>query len=93
MRDVLGPRRVEVTGNWRKLHNEELRDLYSSPNMIGEVGGALRGARRRGKVLTRFWLVSLGRPRRRRDDIKTYVTRDRDTWRAVENTAMNLRLL
>jgi hypothetical protein len=31
---VIGPKRDEVTGEWRKLHNEELRDLYSSPNII-----------------------------------------------------------
>jgi hypothetical protein len=28
---IFGPKRDEVTGGWRKLHNEELRDLYSSP--------------------------------------------------------------
>jgi hypothetical protein len=31
---VFGPKRDEVTGEWRKLHNEELRDLYSSPSTI-----------------------------------------------------------
>jgi hypothetical protein len=31
---IFGPKRDEVTGGWRKLHNEELRDLYSSPSMI-----------------------------------------------------------
>jgi hypothetical protein len=31
---MLGPRRNEVTREWRKLHNEELRDLYASPNII-----------------------------------------------------------
>jgi hypothetical protein len=31
---ILGPKRDEVTGGWRKLHNEELRDLYSSPSII-----------------------------------------------------------
>ena len=30
---VFGPKRDEVTGEWRKLHNEELNDLYSSPNI------------------------------------------------------------
>jgi hypothetical protein len=34
LRRILGPRRDEVTGEWRKLHNEELRDLYSSPSII-----------------------------------------------------------
>ena len=34
MRGVLGPERDEVTGEWRKLHNEELNDLYCPPNII-----------------------------------------------------------
>jgi hypothetical protein len=34
MRRIFGPKRNEVTGEWRKLHNEELRDLYSSPSII-----------------------------------------------------------
>jgi hypothetical protein len=33
-RRIFGPKRDEVTGGWRKLHNEELRDLYSSPSII-----------------------------------------------------------
>jgi hypothetical protein len=31
---IFGPKRDEVTGDWRKLHNEELHNLYSSPNII-----------------------------------------------------------
>jgi len=35
LRRVFGPKRDEVTGELRKLHNEELRDLYSLPNICG----------------------------------------------------------
>jgi hypothetical protein len=34
LRRIFGPKRDEVMGEWRKLHNEELRDLYSSPSVI-----------------------------------------------------------
>jgi hypothetical protein len=34
LRSVFGSKRDEVTGEWRKLHNEELHDLYSSPNIV-----------------------------------------------------------
>jgi hypothetical protein len=34
LRKIFGPQRDEVTGEWGKLHNEELRDLYSSPDII-----------------------------------------------------------
>jgi hypothetical protein len=33
-REVLGPKREEVKGDWRKLHNEELHDLYFSADII-----------------------------------------------------------
>jgi hypothetical protein len=34
LRRIFGPKRDEVTGDWRKLHNAELHNLYSSPNII-----------------------------------------------------------
>jgi hypothetical protein len=33
LRRIFGPKRDEATGEWRRLHNEELNDLYSSPNI------------------------------------------------------------
>jgi len=36
LRTIFGPKRDEVRREWRKLHNEELNDLYSSPNIIQE---------------------------------------------------------
>ena len=34
LRRIFGPRRDEVTGEWRRLHNEELNDLYCPPNIV-----------------------------------------------------------
>jgi hypothetical protein len=34
LRRIFGPKKYEVTGDWRKLHNEEFHNLYSSPNII-----------------------------------------------------------
>jgi hypothetical protein len=54
LRRIFGPRRVEVTGEWRRLHNEELIELYSSPNIVRVLtssgrSGAGHGARRGGE--------------------------------------------
>jgi hypothetical protein len=37
LRRIFGPKRDEVTGEWRKLHSEELHMLYSSPNIIRQI--------------------------------------------------------
>jgi hypothetical protein len=37
LRRIFGPKRDKVTGGWRKLHNEELHGLYSSPSIIREI--------------------------------------------------------
>jgi len=37
LRKIFAPRRDEVTGDWRKLHNEELNNLYCSPNTVGVI--------------------------------------------------------
>jgi hypothetical protein len=37
LRRICGPKRDEVTGEWKKLHSEELRNLHSSPNIIRQI--------------------------------------------------------
>jgi hypothetical protein len=37
VRRIFGPKRDQVTGEWRRLHNEELHILYSSPNIIRQI--------------------------------------------------------
>ena len=80
LRSIFGPRRDGVMGEWRKLHNEELNDLYSSPNIVRVIKSRrLRWAGRvacmeegRGvhKVLVRKpeGKRPLGRPKRRWED-------------------------
>jgi len=52
LRKVFGPKRDEVTGEWRKLHNEEHNDLYCSPNIVRVT--KLRRIRWAGHV-ARMW--------------------------------------
>jgi len=42
LRRIFGPERNKVTGEWRKLHNEELNDLYSSPNIVRMIKSRIR---------------------------------------------------
>jgi hypothetical protein len=61
LRRIFGPKRDEMTGEWRKLHNEELRDLYSSPSIIRIIkslrmrwAGHVARMRRRGTFID-YW--------------------------------------
>jgi hypothetical protein len=84
LRRIFGPKRDEVTGGWRKLHNEELHNLYSSPSIVKVIksrrmrwaGHAARMGERRN-VYSRILVGKLdgkrplGRPSRRLvDNIK-----------------------
>ena len=118
LRRVFGSKRDEVTGEWRKLNNEELSDLYSIPNIVRVVKSrrmrwAWHVARMgEGREVYRVLVGKsegkrpLGRPRRRwGDNIKMdlqevggdcgdwmELARDRDRWRALVSTVMNLRV-
>jgi len=77
LRRIFGSRRDEVTGEWRRLHNEEINDLYSSPNIVRVIksrrvrwaGHVARMGEERGvyRVLVEKpeGKRPLGRPRRR----------------------------
>jgi hypothetical protein len=115
LRRIFGPRRDEVTGEWRKLHNQELHDLYSSPSIIRIMkrrmiwaGHVARMEEKRNayRLLVRKpeGNRSLGRPRCRWvDNIKMDLVevgwgdvdwiglaQDRDRWRALANSVLNL---
>jgi hypothetical protein len=118
LRRIFGPKRDEVTGEWRKLHNEELCDLYTSPSIIRII--KLRRMRwaghvaRMGEKRNAYRLLvgkldgkrPLGRPRRRwvdnirmdlgevgRGDVDWIgLAQDRNRWRALVNSVLNLQV-
>jgi hypothetical protein len=66
---IIGPKRDEVTGEWRKLHNEELHNLYSSPKIIIQI--KLRRMRWAGHVACmgeerKVYEVLVGKPEGKR---------------------------
>jgi hypothetical protein len=69
LRRIFGPKRDEVTGDWRKLHNEELNNLYFSPNIVRVIKS--RGMRWAGHLAcmgerSGAYRVLLGKPERKR---------------------------
>ena len=86
-RRIFGPKRDEVTGEWRKIHNEELNDLYCSPN----ITRVIKSRRMR-------WAGLVTRMRERRDAYRVLVGKPegkrplgRPRLRWNDNIKMNLQ--
>jgi hypothetical protein len=118
LRRIFGPKSDDVTGEWSKLHNEELHDLYSSPSIIRIIKSRRMGwsdhvARMGEKRIAYRLLVGkpegkgpLGRPRRRwvdniRMDLAEVgwgdvdwigLAKDRNRWKVLVNSVLNLRV-
>jgi hypothetical protein len=84
LRRVFGPRRDEVTGEWRRLYNEELNDLYSSPNIIRVIK-----SRRMG------WAEHVARMEEKRGEYRILVGRPegrRPLWRPKRRWEDNIKM-
>jgi hypothetical protein len=110
LRRIFGLKRDEVTGGWRKLHNEELHNLYSSPSIIrmiksrrmrwaGHVGmhvgyrWEIQKERDHGEDQGHRWVNNIKMDLREIGwDGMDWIdlAQDRDQWRALVNTVMNL---
>jgi hypothetical protein len=87
LRRIFGPKREEVTGEWKKLHNDDLNNLYSSPNIVRVIKS--RRMRLAGHVACMgegigVYRVLMGKPEIRRP-------LGRSTHRWEDNIRMDLR--
>ena len=64
LRRIFGPKRDEVTGEWRKLHNEELNDLYSLPNIVRVIKSRMKWAGHSARMVESrgVYRVVVGKP-------------------------------
>jgi hypothetical protein len=78
LREIFGPKKEEVTREWRKLHNEELNDLFSSPNIIRMIKSRrmkwVAHVARMGRVVvyTGLWWGNL--------KVRTHLERPSNRW-------------
>jgi hypothetical protein len=87
LRRIFEPKRNEVTGGWRKLHNEKLHNLYSLPNVIRMIktrrmrwaGNIIRMGKKRNA-----YRILMGKPEGKK-------TLERPRYRWVDNIKMDLR--
>jgi len=87
LRRIFGPRREDVTGEWRRLHNEKLNDLYCSPNIVRVIKPRrMRGARHVVCMGEDRWVyrVLVGKPEGRRP-----LGRPRRRW--MDNIRMDIQ--
>jgi hypothetical protein len=104
LRRIFGPKRDEVRGEWRRLHNKELYALYSSPNIIRVMksrrlrwaGNVARMGERRGAYRALVGKPEgrrpLGRHRRRWEDNIKRIFERLDGWRGAYSGSIWLRI-